>query len=169
MLCVSLCHTENSPVGGDPQGPEESAVEEEATTQTTHTNPDPEHTDQPAQQEEEEEEEFKEVEQEMSNAQEEEKPEVTQNQQEAVTDQEEAKLEEEQPAQPQGEEEETEQVDTFFSTMSHRFSDIRLDGDSGIPTQAFLDSCYAIVPVLGRMVTSLLSVSFSIFCETCCT
>uniref|UniRef100_A0A8C7LIN1 Pleckstrin homology domain-containing family A member 8 n=1 Tax=Oncorhynchus mykiss TaxID=8022 RepID=A0A8C7LIN1_ONCMY len=151
MLCVSLCHTENSPVGGDPQGPEESAVEEEATTQTTHTNPDPEHTEQPAQQEEEEEEEFKEVEQEMSNAQEEEKQEVTQNQQEAVTDQEEAKLEEEQPAQPQGEEETTEQVDTFFSTMSHRFSDIRLDGDSGIPTQAFLDSCYAIVPVLDKL------------------
>uniref|UniRef100_A0A8K9XJU1 Pleckstrin homology domain-containing family A member 8 n=1 Tax=Oncorhynchus mykiss TaxID=8022 RepID=A0A8K9XJU1_ONCMY len=96
-------------------------------------------------------EEFKEVEQEMSNAQEEEKQEVTQNQQEAVTDQEEAKLEEEQPAQPQGEEETTEQVDTFFSTMSHRFSDIRLDGDSGIPTQAFLDSCYAIVPVLDKL------------------
>uniref|UniRef100_A0A674CES6 Pleckstrin homology domain-containing family A member 8 n=1 Tax=Salmo trutta TaxID=8032 RepID=A0A674CES6_SALTR len=84
------------------------------------------------------------------------KQEVTQNQQEAVTDQEEAKLEEEQPAQPQEEEreeeeEETEQVDTFFSTMSHRFSDIRLDGDSGIPTQAFLDSCYAIVPVLDKL------------------
>lgn len=31
-----------------------------------------------------------------------------------------------------------------------RFSDIRLDDDSGIPTQEFLDSCYAIVPVLGR-------------------
>ncbi|XP_038839902.1 pleckstrin homology domain-containing family A member 8-like [Salvelinus namaycush] len=144
--------TEHSPAGGDHQGPEESAVEEEATTQTTHTNPDPEHTDQPAQQEEEEE--FKEVEQEMRNAQEEEKQEVTQNQQEAVTDQAEAKLEEEQPSQPQEEEreeEETEQVDTFFSTMSHRFSDIRLDGDSGIPTQAFLDSCYAIVPVLDKL------------------
>uniref|UniRef100_A0A674CER0 Pleckstrin homology domain-containing family A member 8 n=1 Tax=Salmo trutta TaxID=8032 RepID=A0A674CER0_SALTR len=130
VVCVSLCHTENSPAGMDHQGPEESAVEEEATTQTTHTNPDPEHTDQPAQQEEEEE--FKEVEQEMNN------------------------LEEEQPAQPQEEEreeeeEETEQVDTFFSTMSHRFSDIRLDGDSGIPTQAFLDSCYAIVPVLDKL------------------
>ncbi|KAG7242128.1 hypothetical protein INR49_024174 [Caranx melampygus] len=29
-----------------------------------------------------------------------------------------------------------------------RFSDIRLDDDNGIPTQEFLDSCYAIVPVL---------------------
>lgn len=31
-----------------------------------------------------------------------------------------------------------------------RFSDMRLDDDNGIPTQEFLDSCYAIVPVLGR-------------------
>lgn len=31
-----------------------------------------------------------------------------------------------------------------------RFSDIRLEDDNGIPTRAFLDSCYAIVPVLGR-------------------
>lgn len=47
--------------------------------------------------------------------------------------------------------EDTEQVDTFFSTMSHRFSDIRLDDDNGIPTQEFLDSCYAIVPVLDKL------------------
>ncbi|XP_041727674.1 pleckstrin homology domain-containing family A member 8 isoform X2 [Coregonus clupeaformis] len=134
--------TENSPAGGDHQDPEESVVEEEEEESAPQTNPDPEHTDQPAQQEEEEE--FKEVEQEMSNAQEEEKQEVTQDQQETVTDQEEAK--------PEGEEEEeTEQVDTFFSTMSHRFSDIRLVEDSGIPTQAFLDSCYAIVPVLDKL------------------
>ncbi|KAG7271268.1 hypothetical protein CRUP_034741 [Coryphaenoides rupestris] len=44
--------------------------------------------------------------------------------------------------------EEEEDIETFFSTMSHRFSDIRLDDDRGIPTQGFLDSCYAIVPVL---------------------
>lgn len=32
-----------------------------------------------------------------------------------------------------------------------RFSDIRLDDDSGIPTQDFLDSCFAIVPVLDKL------------------
>ncbi|XP_077383618.1 pleckstrin homology domain-containing family A member 8 isoform X1 [Festucalex cinctus] len=42
-------------------------------------------------------------------------------------------------------------VDTFFSTMSHRFSDLKLDEDNGIPTQEFLDSCYAIVPVLDKL------------------
>ncbi|XP_047453996.1 pleckstrin homology domain-containing family A member 8 [Mugil cephalus] len=47
--------------------------------------------------------------------------------------------------------EDTEQVDTFFSTMSHRFSDMRLDDDNGIPSQEFLDSCYAIVPVLDKL------------------
>lgn len=35
-----------------------------------------------------------------------------------------------------------------------RFSDLKLDDDNGIPTQEFLDSCYAIVPVLGRPVVS---------------
>uniref|UniRef100_A0AAQ4Q001 Pleckstrin homology domain-containing family A member 8 n=1 Tax=Gasterosteus aculeatus aculeatus TaxID=481459 RepID=A0AAQ4Q001_GASAC len=34
---------------------------------------------------------------------------------------------------------------------SYRFSDIRLDDDNGIPTQEFLDSCYAIVPVLDKL------------------
>ncbi|XP_030636959.1 pleckstrin homology domain-containing family A member 8 [Chanos chanos] len=46
---------------------------------------------------------------------------------------------------------ETEEVETFFSKMSHRFSDINLDEDNGIPTQAFLESCYAIVPVLDKL------------------
>uniref|UniRef100_H3C462 Pleckstrin homology domain-containing family A member 8 n=1 Tax=Tetraodon nigroviridis TaxID=99883 RepID=H3C462_TETNG len=32
-----------------------------------------------------------------------------------------------------------------------RFSDMRLDDDSGIPTQEFLDSCYAIVPLLDKL------------------
>ncbi|KAK7886258.1 hypothetical protein WMY93_025879 [Mugilogobius chulae] len=50
--------------------------------------------------------------------------------------------------QDSGDSEDSEQVETFFSTMSHRFSDINLDDDNGIPTQEFLDSCYAIVPVL---------------------
>lgn len=35
--------------------------------------------------------------------------------------------------------------------FSCRFSDIILEDGSGIPTQAFLDSCYAIVPVLDKL------------------
>ena len=31
------------------------------------------------------------------------------------------------------------------------FSDIELLEDSGIPTEAFLASCYAVVPVLGKI------------------
>uniref|UniRef100_A0AAY3ZXF7 Pleckstrin homology domain-containing family A member 8 n=1 Tax=Denticeps clupeoides TaxID=299321 RepID=A0AAY3ZXF7_9TELE len=54
-------------------------------------------------------------------------------------------------SQPEGQLEDPESVETFFSSMSHRFSDITLDDDSGIPTQAFLDSCYAIVPVLDKL------------------
>ncbi|XP_037310314.1 pleckstrin homology domain-containing family A member 8 isoform X1 [Pungitius pungitius] len=73
-----------------------------------------------------------------------------QHQQEAVPDQEEAQREGDTSRVPP-EPEDTEQVETFFSTMSHRFSDIRLDDDNGIPTQEFLDSCYAIVPVLDKL------------------
>ncbi|CAN2389765.1 glycolipid transporter activity [Pristimantis euphronides] len=40
---------------------------------------------------------------------------------------------------------------TFFSTMSHRFSDLVYEDEEGIPTQYFLDSCYAIVPVLDKL------------------
>ncbi|TDH11931.1 hypothetical protein EPR50_G00065840 [Perca flavescens] len=72
------------------------------------------------------------------------------HQQEAVPDQEEAQ-QEGQTSRDSTEPEDTEQVETFFSTMSHRFSDIRLDDDNGIPTQEFLDSCYAIVPVLDKL------------------
>ncbi|XP_029445067.1 pleckstrin homology domain-containing family A member 8 [Rhinatrema bivittatum] len=42
-------------------------------------------------------------------------------------------------------------LQTFFSAMSHRFSDIELQEDDGIPTELFLDSCYAIVPVLDKL------------------
>uniref|UniRef100_A0A3Q3EYE7 Pleckstrin homology domain-containing family A member 8 n=1 Tax=Labrus bergylta TaxID=56723 RepID=A0A3Q3EYE7_9LABR len=70
-----------------------------------------------------------------------------QHQQEALPDQEEAQQE----VDSSTEQEDTGQVETFFSTMSHRFSDIRLDDDNGIPTQEFLDSCYAIVPVLDKL------------------
>ncbi|XP_068999077.1 pleckstrin homology domain-containing family A member 8 isoform X1 [Embiotoca jacksoni] len=73
-----------------------------------------------------------------------------QHEEEAVSDQGETREEGETP-QDSTESEDTEQVETFFSTMSHRFSDIRLDDDSGIPTQEFLDSCYAIVPVLDKL------------------
>ncbi|XP_026228247.1 pleckstrin homology domain-containing family A member 8 [Anabas testudineus] len=70
-----------------------------------------------------------------------------QHQQEDVPDQDKAQEEGRDSTEPG----DTEQVDTFFSTMSHRFSDIRLDDDNGIPTQEFLDSCYAIVPVLDKL------------------
>eukprot|EP00079_Xenopus_tropicalis_P009093 XP_002932833.2 PREDICTED: pleckstrin homology domain-containing family A member 8 isoform X1 [Xenopus tropicalis] len=44
-----------------------------------------------------------------------------------------------------------ENVKTFFSTMTHRFNDINLEDGEGIPTERFLDSCYAIVPVLDKL------------------
>ncbi|XP_026084854.1 pleckstrin homology domain-containing family A member 8-like [Carassius auratus] len=68
----------------------------------------------------------------------------TLNKTEEVTEEIQADLEE-------NKQEEEDKVDTFFSTMSHRFSDIILEDGSGIPTQAFLDSCYAIVPVLDKL------------------
>ncbi|XP_054847292.1 pleckstrin homology domain-containing family A member 8 isoform X2 [Eublepharis macularius] len=40
---------------------------------------------------------------------------------------------------------------TFFSVMNNRFSDIDLFEDGGIPTEEFLQSCYAIVPVLDKL------------------
>ncbi|XP_033919960.1 pleckstrin homology domain-containing family A member 8 isoform X2 [Melopsittacus undulatus] len=40
---------------------------------------------------------------------------------------------------------------TFFSVMSNRFSDIELREEEGIPTEEFLESCYAIVPVLDKL------------------
>ncbi|KAG9476187.1 hypothetical protein GDO78_002985 [Eleutherodactylus coqui] len=45
----------------------------------------------------------------------------------------------------------TELPETFFSTMSHRFSDLVYEDEEGIPTEYFLDSCYAIVPVLDKL------------------
>ncbi|XP_068092184.1 pleckstrin homology domain-containing family A member 8 isoform X2 [Hyperolius riggenbachi] len=41
--------------------------------------------------------------------------------------------------------------ETFFSTMTHRFSDLVYEGEDGIPTEYFLDSCHAIVPVLDKL------------------
>ncbi|XP_073406815.1 pleckstrin homology domain-containing family A member 8 isoform X2 [Dendrobates tinctorius] len=40
---------------------------------------------------------------------------------------------------------------TFFSTMTHRFSDLVYEEEEGIPSEYFLDSCYAIVPVLDKL------------------
>ncbi|MXQ85238.1 hypothetical protein E5288_WYG014355 [Bos mutus] len=48
-------------------------------------------------------------------------------------------------------EEDQEVIPTFFSTMNTSFSDIELLEDSGIPTEAFLASCYAVVPVLDKL------------------
>ncbi|XP_039973800.1 pleckstrin homology domain-containing family A member 8 [Xiphias gladius] len=88
--------------------------------------------------------------QEYDNISKEANPVRPQHQQEAVTDQDDPKHEVE-TSRDSTEPQDTEQVETFFSTMSHRFSDIRLDDDNGIPTQEFLDSCYAIVPVLDKL------------------
>ncbi|XP_056375882.1 pleckstrin homology domain-containing family A member 8 [Hyla sarda] len=41
--------------------------------------------------------------------------------------------------------------ETFFSMMTHRFSDLVYEDEDGIPTEYFLDSCYAIVPVLDKL------------------
>ncbi|XP_077158681.1 pleckstrin homology domain-containing family A member 8 isoform X2 [Paroedura picta] len=49
------------------------------------------------------------------------------------------------------EEDEDKDLPTFFSVMSNRFSDIDLLEDGGIPTEEFLQSCYAIVPVLDKL------------------
>ncbi|XP_066483446.1 pleckstrin homology domain-containing family A member 8 isoform X2 [Tiliqua scincoides] len=48
-------------------------------------------------------------------------------------------------------EETDEDFPTFFSVMGNRFSDIDLLEDGGIPTEEFLLSCYAIVPVLDKL------------------
>uniref|UniRef100_A0A8I5UAA5 Glycolipid transfer protein domain-containing protein n=1 Tax=Pongo abelii TaxID=9601 RepID=A0A8I5UAA5_PONAB len=48
-------------------------------------------------------------------------------------------------------EEGKEVIPTFFSTMNTSFSDIELLEDSGIPAEAFLASCYAVVPVSDKL------------------
>ncbi|XP_053519600.1 pleckstrin homology domain-containing family A member 8 isoform X3 [Artibeus jamaicensis] len=48
-------------------------------------------------------------------------------------------------------EEGQEVIPTFFSTMNTSFNDIELVEDTGIPTEAFLASCYAVVPVLDKL------------------
>ncbi|XP_067418076.1 pleckstrin homology domain-containing family A member 8 isoform X2 [Emydura macquarii macquarii] len=55
------------------------------------------------------------------------------------------------PALSHWEEGKEEDLPTFFSVMSNRFNDIELHEDDGIPTEEFLQSCYAIVPVLDKL------------------
>lgn len=132
--------------------------EEDPCLDTTQNTSDSEHYEEPAGAEEENEAEDHEEEKqqqkhnddqshEQDNNNKEVNPVQPQHQQEVVPDQDEAQSGEVTKAEL----EDTEHVDTFFSTMSHRFSDIRLDDDNGIPTQEFLDSCYAIVPVLDKL------------------
>ncbi|KAM7420621.1 hypothetical protein PAMA_015040 [Pampus argenteus] len=135
-----------------------SSVQEESgdlSLHTTQNTSETEHCDHPAEEDEENEaDDQKESKQDQVDQSQEEhddnsKEEVNvvqaQQQQETVLVQDEAQCEGETS------QDSTEQVETFFSTMSHRFSDLRLDDDNGIPTQQFLDSCYAIVPVLDKL------------------
>ncbi|CAJ1061711.1 pleckstrin homology domain-containing family A member 8 [Xyrichtys novacula] len=154
----------SSPSDSEPANGNSSVHEEQAgpPLDTTQTNSEIEHYEQPAegdeeseaddQKEKEEEEQRHKLDQsqEQDNNNKEVDTVQPQHQQEAPLDQDEAQQEEE-TARDSVEQEDTEQVDTFFSTMSHRFSDIRLDDDNGIPTQEFLESCYAIVPVLDKL------------------
>ncbi|XP_048417499.1 pleckstrin homology domain-containing family A member 8 isoform X5 [Stegostoma tigrinum] len=46
---------------------------------------------------------------------------------------------------------ENREIQTFFSAMEQRFNDIEFEEENGIPTLPFLESCYAIVPVLDKL------------------
>nr|XP_019949043.1 PREDICTED: pleckstrin homology domain-containing family A member 8 [Paralichthys olivaceus] len=141
-----------------------SSVHEEQVDPTAHTSPNTseiEHYEEPPEGDEEHEADDQQVtkqeqnhkvdqSQEHDNNNTEENGVQPQQQHQAVVGREEPQNEDE-PSRDSTEPEDTEQVETFFSTMSHRFSDIRLDDDNGIPTQEFLDSCYAIVPVLDKL------------------
>uniref|UniRef100_A0A3P8NIY7 Pleckstrin homology domain-containing family A member 8 n=1 Tax=Astatotilapia calliptera TaxID=8154 RepID=A0A3P8NIY7_ASTCA len=121
---------------------------------TTQTTPEIEHYDQPAEGDDEsEDDEQKQIGQEQMD-----KVDQSQTHDNNNGDVKDFRLQHQEEGEEEGEiprksteSEDTEQVETFFSTMSHRFSDIRLDDDNGIPTQEFLDSCYAIVPVLDKL------------------
>lgn len=54
----------------------------------------------------------------------------------------------------------------FCITKLFSFSDIELLEDSGIPTEAFLASCYAVVPVLGKVTAFVLNTLVSRICLT---
>lgn len=142
-LVYLLWHIETNLAGGDHKDCEETVESSPPITQNTSKT---EHTDEQAQEEEEGEEEEEEEEEkqeqevdhtqeqdqrEMSPVQPQQEPqqEVVPDQDEAVPDQDEA-LSEDQQFQDavQEEEPEPEQVDTFFSTMSHRYGDTPQEG-----------------------------------------
>lgn len=129
-----LCHTDTDAANGNSSVPEEGVEPPSDTTQNTSEI---EHYNQPAEGEDEESEAFDETE-----TKEEQKHNVDQSeeerdnnskeavqpqhQQEAVPDQEEAQQEGD--ASRDSAEEDTEQVETFFSTMSHRYENATQEG-----------------------------------------
>lgn len=47
-------------------------------------------------------------------------------------------------------------LQSLLLVLDTRFSDIELREEEGIPTEEFLESCYAIVPVLGKQLIFVL-------------
>ncbi|KAM7383609.1 hypothetical protein PAMP_003247 [Pampus punctatissimus] len=137
-----------------------SSVQEEPgdpSLYTTKNTSETEHCDHPAEEDEENEaDDQKETKQEQKHKVDQSQEEHDNNKEEvnavqAQQQQETVPVQDEVQCEGETSQDSTEQVETFFSTMSHRFSDLRLDDDNGIPTQQFLDSCYAIVPVLDKL------------------
>uniref|UniRef100_A0A8B9KWH6 Pleckstrin homology domain-containing family A member 8 n=1 Tax=Astyanax mexicanus TaxID=7994 RepID=A0A8B9KWH6_ASTMX len=135
----SVCVTENSMAEEENEDQREV---EDATSSTLQSAPEGEHPREEAKADT--------CPEEVDNAQEEVRSSSRQSREQPASDQKEV-VPEDTELESQGKKEEEDQVETFFSSMSHRFSDIRLEDGSGIPTQAFLDSCYAIVPVLDKL------------------
>lgn len=135
-VCL-LCPTESNTTGGDGSIPEETA---EPSPQITQNPSETEHSDQPVEEEEEEEkndggydeeereqEEKHKVDQNQEHNKEEVSPVQPQDQQKAVPDQDEAQQEDPHTQDP-ALQEEPEQVETFFSTMSHRYGNMPQEG-----------------------------------------
>ncbi|KAG9276691.1 pleckstrin homology domain-containing family A member 8 [Astyanax mexicanus] len=135
----TVCVTENSMAEEENEDQREV---EDATSSTLQSAPEGEHPREEAKADT--------CPEEVDNAQEEVRSSSRQSREQPASDQKEV-VPEDTELESQGKKEEEDQVETFFSSMSHRFSDIRLEDGSGIPTQAFLDSCYAIVPVLDKL------------------
>ncbi|KAI4885745.1 hypothetical protein NFI96_011052, partial [Prochilodus magdalenae] len=136
---------ENSPTGSSVEHNMEQENPDIAVVQASHSSTEgPEEDEGPR--EESVEDAFSD---EVDHAQEEVLPSTRQSKEQQASEQNKA-VPEANELESQGKQEE-DQVETFFSSMSHRFSDIRLEDGNGIPTLAFLDSCYAIVPVLDKL------------------
>uniref|UniRef100_A0A3B1J0J5 Pleckstrin homology domain containing, family A (phosphoinositide binding specific) member 8 n=1 Tax=Astyanax mexicanus TaxID=7994 RepID=A0A3B1J0J5_ASTMX len=135
----TVCVTENSMAEEENEDQREV---EDATSSTLQSAPEGEHPREEAKADT--------CPEEVDNTQEEVRSSSRQSREQPASDQKEV-VPEDTELESQGKKEEEDQVETFFSNMSHRFSDIRLEDGSGIPTQAFLDSCYAIVPVLDKL------------------